>query len=502
MMNTLISWLMKYRFSILCISVFVLLCLHTRNGQWIGDFWEHSAIVRELTTHILHPKHPQLLLDAPHAFYSPYSAMVAILARTMQWDPVKALSVMGLVNLSLFFLGLRLFVYSIVPRHRSSTAFYTLLFTLFCWGSNPWIYSGFFHIDVLRFALPYPSTFSVALTLIALGVNHFRIETKQQIWLGPILLLAIIVLISHPITFLFLATGFFSQSVAEKGFTPSMIISVGSLLSLALIISAFWPYFPILKLLMGQSDVYNASNQVMYYGVVSRIWPSLIGVPLIIASIRSNWRRPLVLMLIILSGTYVFGAFSGKYFYGRVISFIVFLLHATIAEHLVKLECKAKEIHASSWLRQMIIPASVIIFALLLSLTPLRRTLANSLADLPPTYKPYLFLSRFTGQYDVVLSDISSSWVVPTFGGKVVAAIHPLAFVSDHDVRRSDLDSFFNRETVFAEREQIIQKYNATYLLLRKLKKLSWQHMRQSFIPYGRIVFENDSFILISLNPN
>jgi hypothetical protein len=245
---------------------------------------------------------------------------------------------------------------------------------------------------------------------------------------GPILFLAVTVLITHPITFLLLAAGIFSQSFAEKGLTPSMIFLVGGLLSLALIISAFWPYFSMVELLLGESSVYNASNRGMYSSVLSRIWSSLIGLPLII-------------------------------------------------------------------------PAIVIIFALILTWKPLERTLANSLRARPTAYKNYLFLSRFAGQYDVVLSDIKSSWILPTFGGKVVAAIHPLAFVPDHDIRRSDLDSFFNRETTFTERQRIIHKYNTNYLLLNKSKKKIWRDLRQSFMTRGRVVFESDSFILISFKP-
>ena len=170
--------------------------------------------------HILHPKHPQLLLDVPHAFYSPYAVIVALLVRTLHLDAVTALSIMGLFNLGLLFLGLRLFVFSIVPKHRSATAFYALLLSLFCWGSRPWFWSGFFHIGVLGYVLPYPSTFAAALALIALGVNFLRIETKRQIWLVPIFLMVVTVLISHPATFLFLAVGLISQSCAEKGSVP------------------------------------------------------------------------------------------------------------------------------------------------------------------------------------------------------------------------------------------------------------------------------------------
>lgn len=500
-LQTLTSWLMKHRFPILCLSVWGVMCLHTRNVEWSGDFWEHSAVVRELTTHILHPKHPQLLLDAPHAFYSPYAVMVALLARTLHSDAVTVLSIMGLVNLGLLLLGLRLFVFSIVPKHRTATAFYALLLTLFCWGSHPWFWSGFFHIGVLGYVLPYPSTFAAALTLIAVGMNRLRIETKRQIWLVPIFLIAVTVLLSHPTTFLFLAVGLVSQSCAEKGSVPSQIVLVGSLLSLAFLVAALWPYFPMLSLFFDTStSMRDMDSRLMYQQVVSMIWPSLIGVPLVIANMRSSWRRPLVLMLVILSGIYVFGAISGKYSYGRVVSFIVLLFHVTIAEHLSMFEYRIHEIHASSWLQPPIVPASVIVLALLLSFTPLRSTLVHAILEQPPTYKSYLFLSRFICQYDVVLSDIQTSWIIPTFGGKVVAALHPLAFVPDQDVRRSDLDRFFNRKAVLSERQQIIQKYEANYLLLRKSEGVNWQDLQQSFMPQGQVVFESDSFVLISLN--
>jgi hypothetical protein len=494
-------WLMKDRFFILCFLVFVVMCLHTRNGQWHGDFWEHSAVVRELATHILHPKHPQLLLDAPHAFYSPYAVMVALLARTLHLDAVTALSIMGLVNLGLFFLGFWLFVFALVPRHRSATAFYALLLTLFCWGSHPWVWSGFFHISAMGYVLPYPSTFAAALTLIVLGVNRLRVETSRQILLVPIFLIATTVLLSHPTTFLFLAVGLISQSCcAAKVFVPSQIVLIGSLLILAFLFAAFWPYFPLLGLFSDVStSMRDSDSRVMYQHVMSSIWPSLIGVPLIIAGMRSNWRRPVVLMLVILSGIYLFGAISGKYSCGRLISYIVLLFHVAIAEHLSMLESRVGEMHTSIRLQRLILPASVMVLTLLLSLKPLISTLGRSFFEQPPTYKSYLFLSRFTGQYDVVMSDIESSWIVPTFGGKVVAASNPVAFVPDIDVRSGDLNRFFKRDALLSERQQIIQKYGANYLLIKKSENVGWQDLQQSFMLQGKVVFESDSFVLISL---
>jgi len=94
-----------------------------------------------------------------------YAVMVALLARTLHTDAVTALSIMGLVNLGLFFLGLRLLFfqwYLNTEAQQPSMLCYSLFF---CWGYDPWDWSGFFHIGILGYILPYPSTFSAALTL-------------------------------------------------------------------------------------------------------------------------------------------------------------------------------------------------------------------------------------------------------------------------------------------------------------------------------------------------
>ena len=170
-MKFFLSDLLEYsRFYILAFAILVLVIGHTINGQWAGDFWEHSAVVRELTSHPFSPKHPQLAVDAPHAFFSPYTLVVALTARSMKWDPVTALSVFGITNFLLLLAGLRLFISTLFPKNRSATLFYSLLFITMLWGKDAWEYSGFFHLKVLGYVLPYPSTFSMALTFITLPI--------------------------------------------------------------------------------------------------------------------------------------------------------------------------------------------------------------------------------------------------------------------------------------------------------------------------------------------
>ncbi|MBN2355826.1 hypothetical protein JXO59_06920, partial [candidate division KSB1 bacterium] len=476
--------------------------MDTRNGQWHGDFYEHSAVVRELSTHIIHPKHPQLLLDAPHAFYSPYALIVSLLARTIHLEAVTSLSIMGLFNLGLFFIGFRFFIFALVPHQRIETTFYLIFLTLFCWGAKPWFWSGFFHIGVLGSTLPYPSLFAMGLSFIAIGINRFRFETNKQTLLLLILLIAVIVLITHPNTFLFLATGLFSQSFSARGSILFQSILIVSVLCLAFLIAILWPYFPVLTGFFSDASagMRDLDSKVMYKNVVSKIWPSLIGIPLVIFGMRSNKFRPLYVMLLIFTGIYIFGTISGKYSFGRVISYIVLLLHVSIAEHISALEIRVKRIHSDSWLKPFIFSLSVMVLIMLLSFKPLMRTVVYAIFKKQPIYTPYLFLSKFTGQYDVVLADIETSWIIPTFGGKVVAVGNPLAFIPDQGIRRLDLERFFNKETEHYERKQIIQKYHVDYLLINKMENLNWQELYQSFINQGRSVFESDNFLLLRLD--
>jgi len=508
--TALIPRLLKIRFLLLWLLVSGFMCLHMSNAQWPedGDFWEHSAVARELTTHLIQPKHPQLLLDAPHAFYSPYAVAVSLLARALNLGAVTALAVMGLCNLSLLFLGIRFFVFSIVPGHRGGTAFYAVLLTFFWWGSAPWAWSGFFHVGVLGYNLPYPSTFSAGLTLIALGANQRRIRTGRPIWLALILPIAVTVLLSHPTTFIFLAAGLIAQACALQGSVLSQVALTVSVLGLAFLLAYFWPYFPALRLfadgVTGMRDPkigFYGESKVLYQHVARRIWPSLIGLPLLFAGSRRSWRRLPVTMLIILSAIYALGAALGGYFCGRVLPYIVFLLQVVIAERIAAYEAKVGGTRFANSPRRLIVPAAVTAAALLLSLKPLARTLARSFPGRPPACQSYLFLSRFTGQYEVVLADIADSWLVPTFGGKVVASAHPLAFVPDQDARRSDLARFFDGETGPGKRREIIQKYRVNYLLLRKSAGAERRDRRQGFADFGEVVFENDVFVLISLKP-
>lgn len=75
------QFILRFRYLILSILIIVIVSIHVFYGKWGGDFYDHSAVIRELTDNTFRPGHPFFLSDAPHAFFSPYALLVASTAR-------------------------------------------------------------------------------------------------------------------------------------------------------------------------------------------------------------------------------------------------------------------------------------------------------------------------------------------------------------------------------------------------------------------------------------
>ncbi|PYP80212.1 MAG: hypothetical protein DMD35_05575 [Gemmatimonadetes bacterium] len=99
--------LYRLRFPALAVFVVALVAAHAARGHWIGDFWEHSAVVRELATHPLHPRHPLLVVDAPHALANPYALLVALFCRVTGASAATGLATASIVNLLMPLVALR-----------------------------------------------------------------------------------------------------------------------------------------------------------------------------------------------------------------------------------------------------------------------------------------------------------------------------------------------------------------------------------------------------------
>jgi len=69
-------------------------------------------------------------------------------------------------------------------------------------------------------------------------------------------------------------------------------------------------------------------------------------------------------------------------------------------------------------------------------------------------------------EHDVVLSDTRTSWLIPSYNGRVVSAIHYELFVPGQAQRWHDVIDFFSPADSPAHREQVVRKYNARWIVL------------------------------------
>jgi hypothetical protein len=117
------------------------------------------------------------------------------------------------------------------------------------------------------------------------------------------------------------------------------------------------------------------------------------------------------------------------------------------------------------------------------------------------TYKEYLFIRNHINSGSVVFANIDASWLAPSFGAKVVAVDHTVAFITDLEKRQQDVLTFFRPQTELQERKALLKKYRAEYLLLDKDLDSDWSKIDQQFsdVLDGSGKFETEKFLLLKL---
>jgi len=133
---------MTNRYLIASLFLCVVMILHSLYGYWHGDFWEHSAVVKELSTHPLYPQHPLFIVNKAHPLFSSYLLFVGLLSRFGSLTPIDALMIAGVLNLVLLLICLRIFIHCFFNKHQDAIGFYALIVLLFLWSANAWCWSG------------------------------------------------------------------------------------------------------------------------------------------------------------------------------------------------------------------------------------------------------------------------------------------------------------------------------------------------------------------------
>ena len=449
--------------------------------------------MRELAAHPFHPRNPILPGNSPHVFFSPYSWLLGLLARSTGLPPVATLSLAGIVNLIFFLVFLRLFTRAVSAATHIS--FYTLVFTLVLWGVSPWNYSGFFHLNVLFQVLPYPSTFAAALTLMAFVMQIRYLRQGGVGWVLAVTALTAIVLLTHPITAISLVGGLTALAVAQSGLRSwRPWLEVAGICASAVLIATRWPLYSFLPFITSESHVFHESNAAIYQGFFTATFAALlVGLPPLVARARRNLLDPIVLLFSGLLLIYLYGGISGHSSYGRVIPYWILCLHIAAAEWASNVEMAYL---ARRELSRRALAAIAVAAVATLCVSP---GLLTGLPIFQNSYGEYTFLTRATARYDVILSDLYTSLKVPVFGGKVVASPRPLAFVPDHEDRREAVRRFFEGGTPAAERFGILQRYGVDFVVLNRREIPDWPVVLVDVTKVGTITYSDTDLLLIRI---
>ncbi|MFC1565419.1 hypothetical protein ACFL4B_00555 [Candidatus Neomarinimicrobiota bacterium] len=488
------------RYLLISIILFAIMIMHSLYGLWSGDFWEYSAVVRELSTHPLHPLHPLFIVNNSHPFFSPYLLLVALLARVGSLTSVDGLVIAGVFNLIFFLVSLRMFINCIFKKHHDAISFYSLIFILFMWSAQAWSWSGFFHFKILAFDLPYPSTFSIASIFFIFALYYQNLQSMSKVKYILSIIFTAMVFLTHPTTGIVAFIGIISISLHHYKSIGFKAVASGLFLLLTAVFLVFlWPYYSFFELIKHNNHEFNAVSYTFYKNILL-IWPTLIltpfALPIFISRFKNNRFDVLILMLFSTVSVYLVGFIFKEFGIGRIISFIAIFIQIALAAQLAHLEI-AKTI-GKSW---SAFP-TILYVIVIISFNPANKTVLSrahlGVQGKRYDYSGYNILKNNVKQYDVILSDLSTSWIIPTFGGKVIASQHPAHWIDDHNVRRQDLERFFSKEIKYSDKIAIIHHYQADYIFINRNMVENYQ----SYYDFGNIVSEDKNFILIKIELN
>lgn len=488
-------WLGPGRYLLLCAVFFVLLAGRIWTDGWRGDFWIYVATVKELALHPLHPRNPLLGNDYAFAFFSPYTWALGVASRLSGLRPFEVIVLQGFVNVALFVGALYAFVTTWVGRRSRSAAFYALLFALFLWGRDPWLFSSFFHFRSLSFVLSYPSTFAAALALGSLALFARLTGSATLVWVVVAVPAMALLWIFHPVNGLFLWLGLLAFSLHTPRTTSHWLGLVFAFVT-SLGLAFAWPLFSVWDLWFGQIEQVHEGNAAVYDDLFPRIAPALLGAPWLLMRLKRNKRDPLALLALGLTVLVVYGGLFGKWSYGRLLSHVVLLLQVALADASAALEERLGQLRAGAALRHFLAP---VLAALLVGASwssAVEPTLEEGWRGNPRWLD---FLESRVETHDVVLTDLETCWYVPSFSGKVVAFPMRLPFVPDHAARVGAVERFFGPEASLAERLAILERYGVRWVLLEKEHIADWPARLEELRPIARVVYSDEKHELLRI---
>lgn len=484
------------------------------------DFWEYTAALQELSYNLVSPKNPQLFSDVPSSRFMPYILILAVIKSITGLNVFSMMSLASIATFLIFSIGLYFFTKEYF--NDKNQAFYTLIVMLFFWGIG-FGWSSEYSFKLLRLTFCYPSIFAFALSFSGFYFILKYIKSKNFKYYLYSLVLGFIIFLSHPVTGSFFFLAIFLLVLSEKNNVITKL-TVFSLPLIVIIFSCFWPYFSLHELLSKGESPFFETAKFFTPTIIYRIGPALIGLPIVLNYCLKKKYKFVYYGFFSFFAIYVFSYISTTLnapytvtFGGRFTFFFLFFLHLAISRELRIRNLLSfpaiKQAFCSGDKREVInILLILILFSsIVFSVGWAYSGYAAPFVDLEKDriiihryyeYKPIDvtecdFLKEKVGRYDVVMSDKTTSWVLPTFSGKAVCVKRGFPLLSDHYERLNAVETFFDADTTTETRMKILRKYNVSYILLNLDLEVFDNETIVAITELGDTSFQNSHFILV-----
>ncbi|MGE5156336.1 MAG: hypothetical protein ACM3JP_02445 [Betaproteobacteria bacterium] len=445
---------------------------------WAADFLLHVATVKSMARDLGHPPDPMVGSGYGSPYYSPYILLAAILVRVTALSPTAVFCGLALVNMGLLLWAFRRFCGWFTS---SWGATFALLATLFLWGLQPPVWSGFLSMRSLAEVLPYPSTLAFSLMLLVWD-QLLRYRGRPAHWrLAVLALLAAMIALVHSFTALATAIGAIAILVAYRSQWRGrdlLGIAVAGLGALLLVLA--WPYSSLAELFSAGPELTQIHRRLLDDMIdphqLSFVY-GLFGVVPMIARLRASRTDPLAVMFGLSAAVIVAAVVTSQYEFLRVVPVVMLAGHVALGAFIANAGSASVE-----WRRGLAaIVALVLVAGMTVDITPLNGFVAavpitwlprsmQSMAHTPSLAGPshqFDFVASYLPPGSTVLADTNSSdRLLNWLGYYTVNPGWPDPWLADGAQRTKDRITFLRSGTSPAVRAEILARYRARCALI------------------------------------
>ena len=484
-----------------------------------SDYWEHAAVLRTLIDHPFHPPNPHLPIATSSPRFGPLSVLGALASRVLGLDALSGLSLIAVLNTSLFVLGIWLFFRTYFRDGRAGL--YGLLVMLGSWW-EAWTFTSIYQPKVLLSVACYPwlAAFGVTLLGLALTLRVLRARKTPFVDLGGLAFVLATVLLTHQVTAMMALAATFLLALTEPRVPMSRRAWVAAAAIAGCLLTILWPYYSVWHLLSGgQQDAGWVERGVAaaaeppvltklhrFYRL-NELLPALGLALLGVVSLPYfflRWRRLFVALgVLAMLGPFALNAFIPLPLGHRFILLAVFFLHVAVVWLFMAWTPGTAEFSRlldRRWLRW---PSLLVVWGLLsfFAFHNVQRTRAEwtyfaryAARGESPLVRYARRVAQLAGNRAVVLGDSRLLWPIPAFGPKVVVLQHENPFVADEAQRVIDAELFFTPRLTDDERLTLIKHYQVTHVIVRReprgpARAFLAAHARREPLPAGLTLF-------------